>query len=88
MTNFISLSFTMTLISKSMVRKAREKYKNQKLDILDLKVLQNHQFYTKSIINWFRNNPKPRLYKINKKFLVFLSYQTTKNNEEYVSTTL
>jgi hypothetical protein len=47
----------MTLISKSMVRKAREKYENEKLGILDLKVLHNHQFYTKSIINWFRNNP-------------------------------
>lgn len=65
MTNFINLSFTMTLISKSMVRKAREKYKNQKLGILDLKVLQNHQFHTKSIINWFRNNPEPNFNSLN-----------------------
>ena len=58
MTNFINLSFTMTLISKSIIRKFRQKYKNEKLSILDLKVFQNHQFHTKSIINWFRNNPR------------------------------
>jgi putative transposase len=65
MKNFINLSFTMTLISKSMVRKAREKYENENLGILDLKVLHNHQFHTKSIINWFRNNPNPNFNSLN-----------------------
>lgn len=65
MKNFINLSFTMTLISKSMVRKAREKHQNQKLGILDLKVLLNHQFHTKTIINWFRNNPEPNFNSLN-----------------------
>jgi len=65
MTNFINLSFTMTLISKYMVRKFREKYKNDKLSILDLKVYHNHQFHTKSIINWFRNNPEPNFNTLN-----------------------
>ena len=58
LTNFINLSFTMTLISKYILQKFREKYKNEKLSILDLKVHYNYQFHTKSIINWFKNNPK------------------------------
>ena len=55
----------MTLISKFMVRKAREKHQNQKIGILDLKLLLNHQFHIKSIINWFRNNPEPNFNSLN-----------------------
>ncbi len=58
LTNFVNLSLTMTLISKSMVEKFREKHQNQKLSILDLKIHYNHKFHVKSIINWFINNPK------------------------------
>lgn len=65
LTNFVNFSLTMTLISKSMVEKFREKHQNPKLSILDLKVSQNHKFHTKSIINWFRNNPKVNFNSIN-----------------------
>jgi hypothetical protein len=55
----------MTLISKSMLEKFREKYQNPKLSILDLKVYCNHKFHVKSIINWFVNNPKINFNSIN-----------------------
>lgn len=72
LTNFVNFSLTMTLISKSMVEKFREKYQNPKLSILDLKVRYNHKFHTKSIINWFRNNPKPNFNSLNEE--QFLPY--------------
>jgi putative transposase len=65
LTNFVNLSLTMTLISKSMLEKFREKYQNPKLSILDLKVYCNHKFHAKSIINWFVNNPKINFNSIN-----------------------
>jgi putative transposase len=65
LTNFINLSFTMTLISKYMVQKFREKHQNEKLSILDLKVHYNYQFHAKSIINWFKNNPQTNFNSLN-----------------------
>jgi IS4 transposase len=65
LTNFVNLSLTMTLISKSILEKFREKYQNPKLSILDLKVYYNHKFHAKSIINWFINNPEVNFNSIN-----------------------
>ena len=65
LTNFVNLSLTMTLISKSILERTREKHQNPKLSILDLKVYYNHKFHAKSIINWFINNPEVNFNSIN-----------------------
>lgn len=57
MTNFVNLSFTMTLIVKKILQDTRTELANEKIGILDLKLIFHGQFQAESIINILKNDP-------------------------------
>jgi putative transposase len=58
LTNFVNLSFLMCLISKILLESYRETLKNDRLSVLDLKILFNTRHTAKSIFKLTRNNPE------------------------------
>lgn len=54
LTNFVNLSFTMCLISKILLASHRKKLRNEKISILDLKIIFNARFTAKKIIKLLR----------------------------------
>ena len=57
MTNFVNLSFTMTLIVKKMLHDSRAELANEKIGIIDLKLFFHAQFQAESIINILKKDP-------------------------------
>ncbi len=54
LTNFVNMSFTMTLLSKVILEKSRNETNNPKVSILDLKIIANAQYTARNIIKWLQ----------------------------------
>jgi len=57
LTNFVNLSFFMCLVNKILLKQFRDELQNQKLSLMDLKILFNYRHSAKNIINRVRKSP-------------------------------
>ncbi len=52
LTNFVELSFTMTLVAQAILKEYRIKYQRPKMSVLDLKIIINARFNAKATLKY------------------------------------